>query len=239
MKLTRKSYNRRMFALGALIFLSIGLVSTGFAAFVMSKGATNNQDGHIQVGTITDGAVKFDEVKFKNDVDTIVFEAAENDNEGEVKWDGTNYENLSVTLEGSVSPATYVQGVTISITSTAPGIEAAADAGYIVLPDCYDSAKPVELTTSGDVKTFSYTITFGWGAKFGNENPSTYLDTFAGVKDDEDSDETRNYTYEEKKALLIDFKRKIYNDTTSSDAEILALATVLDFKVELIVTANV
>lgn len=237
MKLTKKSYNRRMFALGALIFLSIGLVSTGFAAFVMSKGATNNQDGHIQVGTITDGAVKFDEVNFKGDVNTIVFEAAKDDNDGEVKWDGTNYENLSVTLEGSVSPAKYVQGVTISITSTAPGIEAAADAGYIVLPDCYNQAQPVTLAENEGVKDFSYTITFAWGATFGNKNPSLFLDEYADIPDGNGG--TRNYTYEEKKDLLIDFKRKIYNDTTSSDADILALATVLDFKVELIVTANV
>lgn len=237
MKLTKKSYNRRMFALGALLFLSVGLVSTGFAAFVMSKGATNNQDGHIQVGTITDGAVKFDEVNFKDNVDTIVFEAAKDDNDDEVKWDGTNYENLSVTLEGSVSPATYVQGVTISISSTNEGIKNAADEGFIVLPECYGAAKNVPLTDNGDKKDFSYEIEFGWGEKFGFKNPSLYLDEYAGVADGEGG--TRKYTYEEKKALLIEFKRTIYNDSTSTDEQILGLSTVLDFKVELIVTANV
>ena len=105
MKLTRKSYNRRMFALGALLFLSVGLVSTGFAAFVMSKGASTNIDGNIQVGTITDGAVKIENVKFANNNDTILFEAAEGDNEGEVKWnekEPTVFENLSVTITGDI-----------------------------------------------------------------------------------------------------------------------------------------
>ena len=112
MKLTKKSYNRRMFALGALLFLSIGLVSTGFAAFVMSKGAQANIDGNIQVGTITDGSVKIENVAFKDGNDKILFEAAKDDNDGEVKWDVTTptvYENLSVTLTAEISPVTYVK----------------------------------------------------------------------------------------------------------------------------------
>lgn len=243
MKLTKKSYNRRMFALGALLFLSIGLVSTGFAAFVMSKGAKENETGHIQVGTITDGAVKFENVKFKDNKDLILFEAAENDTNGEVKWDGTNHDILEVTLEGSVTPATYVQGVTIELNSTNAGIKAAADAGYIVLPSCYGegNAQTVTTTPNGSDPTkldFSYTLTFGWGTKFGNENPSTYLDTFAGV--DDGAGGTRGYTYEEKKAILVDFKRTIYSlESTVPEEEVLGWSTVLDFEATLTVTANV
>ena len=59
MKLTRKSFNRRIFAFGILIFASISLVSTGFATWVMSKNANTKEEGEIVVGTITDGSISF------------------------------------------------------------------------------------------------------------------------------------------------------------------------------------
>ena len=53
MKLTRKSYNRRIFTFGTLVFLSAALMSTGFATWIMSKDASQNQTGNVTMGTIT------------------------------------------------------------------------------------------------------------------------------------------------------------------------------------------
>ena len=241
MKLTKKSYNRRMFALGALLFLSIGLVSTGFAAFVMSKGATKDIGGNIQVGTVTDGSVKIDNLKFEGDKNTILFEAKENDEQGEVKWDKNNptqFENLKVTLTGEVSPVTYVEKLTINMSSEHEGIQAAADAGYIELPECWGvDTVIVENPTNGDdnpVYTFSYTIEFKWGSKFGGQNPSVFLDLPTA------KDGTSAYSYEEKKAIMKDFKKTIYAmDDTATEEDIFEMSDPLPFKAVLSVTSRV
>ena len=68
MKLTRKSYNRRIFTFGALVFLSIALMSTGFATWVMSQNATQNMEGGVNVGTITDGALEFTKEKNEDEL---------------------------------------------------------------------------------------------------------------------------------------------------------------------------
>ena len=246
MKLTKKSYNRRMFALGALLFLSIGLVSTGFAAFVMSKGANANADGYIQVGTIEDGSVTIENVGFIDGNDKILFEAFKGDEEGEVKWDKKTpdvYENLSVTLTAEVSPVSYVQDFTINLDSTNAGIKAAADAGYITLPDCWGVNKDIksELTrkstdaTSPDYEVYvlSYELKFGWGTEFGGKNPSIFLD---------EKDDAGNYklSYDQKKQKLLDFKKTIYAmDPAATEEQVFAKSDALQFSATLTVTANV
>ena len=246
MKLTKKSYNRRMFALGALLFLSIGLVSTGFAAFVMSKGAQANIDGNIQVGTITDGSVKIENVAFKDGNDKILFEAAKDDNDGEVKWDVTTptvYENLSVTLTAEISPVTYVKDLKIKLASTNAGIEAAKAAGYITLPECWgvDTDITSELTRKStdsaspdyEIYSLSYELEFGWGEKFGFKNPSIFLD-------ERDAEGNFKIEYEQKKALLLDFKKTIYAmDASATEDEVFAKSDALKFSATLTVTANV
>ena len=52
MKLTKKSYNRRIYAFGIMVFIAVALVSTGFASWVMSNNAVNAPEGTISVGQI-------------------------------------------------------------------------------------------------------------------------------------------------------------------------------------------
>lgn len=246
MKLTKKSYNRRMFALGALLFLSIGLVSTGFAAFVMSKGASQDLGGNIQVGTITDGSVKIENLAYDG-ANKILFEAAKDDDQGQVKWDENNptqFENLTVTLTGEVSPINYVDSITISLTSSSAGIEAAAapEKAYIELPECWES--PVEITdltrksedtSSSDynVYVFSYDIKFKWGKAFNYENPSIFLDR-------DDAKDGAAYSFEEKRDIMFDFKKTIYAmeaSTTIEDA--FAMSADIPFTATISVTSKV
>ena len=46
-KLTRNSYKRKIILFGVLIFASIALISTGFAAWIMSANASKDKDGNI------------------------------------------------------------------------------------------------------------------------------------------------------------------------------------------------
>ena len=152
MKLTRKSYNRRIFTFGALVFLSVALMSTGFATWVMSQNASQNVNGGVTVGTITDGALEFTKEKpqeggtvadslvvFGSTGDQIRFDADKNDTAGMIKaGQGTNdkHENLSVTFSVVVSPKTYYNGMNIKMTSIPAGVTKAAEANYINLPAC-------------------------------------------------------------------------------------------------------
>ena len=223
MKLTRKSYNRRVFTFGIVMFLAIALISTGFAAFIMSNDATANEDGSINVGTITDGSIAFGEITFKGtNGDAFHFEPDAADNEGHVVYKEGNSENLTVTIESSVSPAQYLEtdGITIKMTSIPESVVAAADAGYIVLPECYAAEQTVEYTVEDNVAKFTYDISFKWGNKFDGKNPSVFLD-LANAKDLVGAG-TGAYTYLEKKEILVAFRRIIFGlDPSMSESDVM------------------
>lgn len=222
MKLTRKSYNRRVFTFGIVMFLAIALISTGFAAFIMSNNATANEDGTINVGTITDGSIAFGEITFEGG-DAFHFEPDATDNEGHVVYKDGNSENLTVKIKSSVSPAQYLKtdGITIKMTSIPESVVAAADAGYIVLPECYAAAQNVEYTVTDNVANFTYDISFEWGEKFNGKNPSVFLD-LANAKDLV-GDGTGAYTYEEKKEILVAFRRTIFGlESSMSESDVMS-----------------
>lgn len=56
-KLTRKSYKRKKVAFAAVVLGGVALVSSGFAAFVLSANAEQKNEGGIQVGTVKNGAL--------------------------------------------------------------------------------------------------------------------------------------------------------------------------------------
>ena len=262
MKLTKKSYNRRIYAFGIMVFIAIALVSTGFASWVMSNNAVNNPDGTISVGQITDGSIVFDEVKFKNDVKEFKFEPAQNDTTGMIKSDVSNpdvYENLSVTLIGSISPAQYFAKLTVNLVELPVGIVNAISKNYIVAPECYNHATPVTNTNTDSGKvTFEYTISFQWGDAFKHTdgevyNPSIFLDLPNAKEDALAEGGYRDFTYQEKLDTIVDLRRTIYNlpeapsaeedtDATYTDKEVMSYTTnssnELKYKVELVAYAN-
>lgn len=262
MRLTRKSYNRRIYAFGILIFIAISLISTGFATWVMSKNALDNQEGGVNIGTITDGSIKFGKVSFKNDVKDFLFEPAKGDTSGDIKWDVTTEvsENMSITLEGTVTPKDYFQSLTAQVTEIPSGVQKAIAKGYLVAPECYGSPVTVSTTVSGNDVAFSYKIEFKWGAFFEGQNPSINLDE--RVVEDEDgnpildsNDQTKPYyTYEQKLGHIVDFRRTIFElpapaseeedtEETYTDKEVMnyvpSAGKTLKYKVVLTATANI
>ena len=53
-KLTRKSYKRKKIAFAAVIFGGVALVSSGFAAWVISNGKDANENGSVTVGQVVE-----------------------------------------------------------------------------------------------------------------------------------------------------------------------------------------
>lgn len=176
-KLTRNSYKRKIILFGVIVFMSIALISTGFAAWVMSQEKKQSTSGNVTVGAVTEGNIEItlDELTVKD----FKFEPKKGDDTGRVRSDGTNFESLTVTVTGTIKNTQFLKEATIKM-NVKDAVKQAETAGYIILPECANSEVVLTLTESGtNEKKFSYNITFKWGSKFGGENPGEYYDSAA------------------------------------------------------------
>ena len=236
MKLTRKSYNRRVFTFGALVFLSIALISTGFATWVMSTNASAGNNGGVTVDTITEGSLEFkggitfvDEKDFRFNPDAA-------DTKGEIKAsadikeESNNDENLSVAIKFEILPKQYLDYLSIQMTSIPAGIRKAAEQKYIVLPECVEEIKiypdnqyPEGLSAPSNVVVqdnegqtgyiVTYTINFSWGEFFDKdcvEDIDASDNLNPGYFLDGEKNSKATYSYNEKKEIMTDLRATIY-----------------------------
>lgn len=177
-KLTRNSYKRKIILFGVIVFMSIALISTGFAAWVMSQEKKQSTSGNVTVGAVTEGNIEviLDPLTVKD----FKFEPKESDTTGRVRNDGTNFESLTVTVTGTIKNTQFLKEATVKM-NVKDAVKQAETDGYIILPECANSEVVLTtLTVSGtNEKKFSYDITFKWGSKFGGENPGEYYDSAA------------------------------------------------------------
>lgn len=179
-KLTRNSYKRKIILFGVIVFMSIALISTGFAAWVMSQEKKQSKSGNVSVGAVTEGNIEviLDELTVKD----FKFEPKENDKTGRVRNDGTNFESLTVTVTGTIKNTQFLKEATIKMNVQDKVNQAVTD-GYIVLPECAGKEAVLTLTDGGSEteteKKFTYDITIEWGTKFGGKNPGEYYDSDA------------------------------------------------------------
>lgn len=113
-KLTRRSYNRKLIIFGLAIFLAFGMISTGFAAWLISSAATAEPNAPVEVDTIVDKSFELtiDDWNAENKTwtgATISFDAKKDDADGRVKFQengtGDAGEQLNLTLSGTVTNA--------------------------------------------------------------------------------------------------------------------------------------
>lgn len=117
-KLTRKSYKRNIIVFGLMIFMGIALVSTGFATWVLSQDTSVQDGGNVNVGVVSDNALKVTDLKYQFDILKVTedeytyetktvdgnvkdalknsgfsfcFEPKGGDRQGKVKWDKDSY----------------------------------------------------------------------------------------------------------------------------------------------------
>lgn len=193
---TKKSGQRKAFAVGIAAFASVCLIATGFAAWVISAQAKKNENGNIAIGTVNSANIK---IKVAQDTDDdgqlngvgFSFNPKESDKSGRVRNDGTNFENLGFTLTGTVGPQRFVTSFKVRLdivkekivsgaeegakkewevdTAANARFVAAKDANYITLPDCF--GQDVDLRTAGGYTaspdTDKAVATFSKEIKFG------------------------------------------------------------------------
>ena len=163
-KLTKKSFKRKKMLMGLALFMSIALISTGFAAWVISSSVEKDGGGNVQAGTVSDKSITL-EINNADDLGTFKFEPKKQDASGRVRYEGApseNYESLSVVVSGSIDdPANYLNKLTIELeeinpTTNEPYAKAdsnlykAAQENYITLPECfYNQVSLFEVTENG------------------------------------------------------------------------------------------
>lgn len=207
--MTRNSFKRKAIIFGVMIFMSIALISTGFAAWIISTNAKNQQNGNIEVGVVTEKNIKIEDVKFKDGKNSFIFEPKDTDNTGRVRNDGSNFESLSVTIEGKITNVEYLNTLMITLNlPTTLSTAASATKNYIVLPDCASSAQ--EVTVNRETGAFSYTITFEWGSAFKGQNPGEYYDNVDPVTGGD------SVSVEDMIATLNDLRATIYGEKTEA-----------------------
>lgn len=233
-KITRNSYKRKIIMFGIMLFVSIALISTGFAAWVLSTQAKKDGNGNVTVGSVTDASFEITFDKITDQYGTVItnadelkfsFEPTKEDDEGRVRWDGTNCENLVLTFEGTVTNYQYLGTFNVKMTIS-DEIQKLVTDGYITLPSCattdgkyiYSTAPGASVESGEGIKftdqedgtaKFTYKIAFGWGEKFSGVNPSLYYDAAGATVEDAVVKTTLEAFY-----ALMDTTKEDYNKFT-------------------------
>lgn len=209
-KLTRNSYKRKVILFGVILFVSIALISTGFAAWIMSTNDSKEAPGNVTVGQVTDSQLKIENLTIDKNV--FAFEPLNDDLAGRVRYDGTNGESLTIKVTGTVQPTQYLGELKISL-EVPEGVKKAAEQKYIVLPEAATTGyivKDVDKTTN--TYRISYDITFTWGEKFGGQNPGIYYDEDAEGLNVSDADVKTEL--ENLRAVIYEYDAELNAETT-------------------------
>ena len=210
-RLTRNSYKRKIILFGVFIFMSIALISTGFAAWVMSSDDAENNTGNVEVGVVEDSSV---DVTIDNATEIEGFEFRFEPNTAEVgdlihADDPAKLESLKLVITGKVTGS--LRDVNIKMVMPA-GVLDAINEKYIdspvytfykTLEDCNNGQNGTVISTASAVEGYEDTlsfktlvdgnggnfviaVSFAWSAeKFGGQNPcTTYNEAYKDAKDD-------------------------------------------------------
>lgn len=173
-KITRRAYKRKKIIMGASLLGGVGLVSTGFAAWVLSSSTEVKPSASMSVGTVDDKNMEFTTpITYKTgdsnkaSDSTFHFEPLASDTHGRVRYDGENAESLSITVEGQLLHAQNLGEMTVQLTvaeASKANFDSAVSKGYIVAPEAYLASaltvwsKPAG-EGSGDVAGTEFTST--------------------------------------------------------------------------------
>ena len=243
-RLTKNSYKRKIILFGVLVFMSIALISTGFAAWVMSTNATNDDvAGNVTVGVVKDGNLTITNVVIKSTEKSFSFEPLSTDLSGRVRFDNEaqDSESLKIVITGEVSPVEYLGELKYEIV-VPESVKKASDAGYIVLPDSASIAQGTggvvyTFTETAGTLQFKFTLEFKWGTVFGGVNPGIYYDEVDAGKAISDSEVQQ--TLEDFRAVLYGYDAELVGlDAVARAAKIAEHATDESPKFQVYITAT-
>ena len=192
--------------MGIALFGAIGLVSTGFAAWVLSASASNQQQPNIKVGAVSDKSMAFENVKIygldDNGDEVLTSNYSFNprflDNTGRVRFgagEGDEGERMSLTVRGTIKEAQNLGTLKVSFDAIPDELAEASTKKYVILPACVEEQIiPFTAPTGTGSLTldFEYEIAFEWGEFFGEVNPGDYYDQASGNGHDATTDDIKD-----------------------------------------------
>ncbi len=198
-RMTRNSFKRKVILFGIMAFMSIALVATGFAAWVIAGNATEQTSGNVTIGTVTDKSLT---ITLDSASANIAFECDQADTKGRIRKSGDEVETLSFVVSGKITDASFLDTLSVMIALPESVVKAKGSDStpkYITLPEVNNELLEISETEYNDKKDgyyvedngdgtktahFQFTVKFGWGEFFGGVNPGYWYD---GVKDATDA----------------------------------------------------
>ena len=227
-KSTRHAFSRRAVMLAVSLFVTVALITTGFAAWLITSDSSDEGSGNISAAVVDDARLGI-EINNDTNLGNISFGPQKTDTESSktnhirykapVEGENDDCEQLEVVVTGKIEKADQLSKIEITVAVTDDVLRAAgyswvdgAEAGSRTYTYTADNARislPYYATDSAGkflpkvsesapentawvisgtdtevfadaeaegAKTFKFTVKFGWGAKYANENPGRYLD---------------------------------------------------------------
>ncbi len=221
---------RRSLTLVVCLLATLSLASVGFAAWVISAGATEQLTGNILVEDVSDERLQITELDMTNE--NFIFGYGTKGTNSWLKYDeGDAAQSLESTITFKLS---YKTGSTPVVTSggeqnttltvkwddaTQTFLEDAVEKGYI------KEVPALTPSLSGD--TYSVTVTFQWGELFNSENPFKWYNdhkvsdeytwvTATGLPGVKGADGTTTKTYGDHAAEFLTAMYQYFDDGTQA-----------------------
>lgn len=102
-KSTRHAFSRKAVSLALCLFVVAALITTGFAAWLLSSDSSDSVSGNVTASAVNDQSLTIT-INDETGLGTIQFAPDKDDDKGAVRFDATesdDFEKLSVTLSGS------------------------------------------------------------------------------------------------------------------------------------------
>ena len=188
---------RKGILMASAILGSAAIVSTGFAAWVITINTSADASGTIDVDTVSDKTISVSllteaelaKVGSGTVQDTVVkFGASAKTITSDYNWlTPTAEEDLYSVIYVKVEGSNYLQATpfTFALTETSSSLySAAVTAGYVTSLESVQSSIKVETidvdeVSSTTVSVYKVTLTFAWGTYFNSLNPTNYYNSGA------------------------------------------------------------
>ncbi len=146
------------------MFMSLALVATGFAAWVLSKDAQKEESGAVEIGAVTEASVEISEITFLKDNDAqvnpdrFVFEPLSTDTTGRVRYDGESApENLDVKFTWSISNYQIVGDLFVDFL-VPEAVYTAITEEWLALPEGFALQTATETKKNDDQEDVTYKV---------------------------------------------------------------------------------
>lgn len=186
-------------AIASSLLIGVSMIGVGFASWVIAnREATDSASGNIKADSVSETSAKLEVTSGKTDQNIFFGAPANMETEGAWLTNNSNTtEDLTATFELTVSE--NIGDITVSLASIGytgdDEFWKAVNDGYLAAPvvsissgvaDAFtiktgtlskDGTVTIVRTSSvtiADDTKITVTLTFGWGTKFGGQNPYTY-----------------------------------------------------------------